>query len=95
VWFSPHELTTGRRVLVRHTSREVPAIVKAITYRLDLGDLTPRHGVTHLEMNEIGRVSLKLAGPVVCDAYRRCRPTGAFIMIDEATNATLGAGLIS
>lgn len=95
VWFSPHALAVGRRVLVRHASREVSAIVKAIAYRLDLGDFTPRQGVTHLEMNEIGRVWLKLAGPLVCDAYRRCRPTGAFIMIDEATNATLGAGLIS
>lgn len=95
VWFSPHELTKGRRVLIRHTTREVPAIVRSITYRLDLGDLAARHGVTHLEMNEIGRVSLKLAGPLVCDAYRRCRATGAFIMIDESTNATLGAGLIS
>ncbi|MBI1189065.1 MAG: sulfate adenylyltransferase [Tepidisphaera sp.] len=95
VWFSPHALPAGRRVLVRHTTREVPALVKAITHRLDLADLSQRHGVSQLEMNEIGRVTLKLAGGIVCDSYRKCRATGSFIMIDEATNATIGAGLIA
>lgn len=100
VWFASEPLAPRRRVLLRQTTRSSPAIVTAIHHRLELAgdpDADPASPAAPLSlaMNEIGRVTITLAQPLVCDAYLRCRQTGAFIMIDEATNATLGAGMIS
>jgi sulfate adenylyltransferase subunit 1 len=92
-WLSERPLSPQRRYLVRHTTRESKAQVAEIAWRMDLAALAqvPADG---LAMNDIGRVSLRLAQPVAADPYRVSRATGAFIVVDEATNDTVGAGMI-
>ncbi len=79
--------------MVRHTTRETKAAVASIEYRIDIHTAgeTP---ATELRMNDIARVRFKLAQPVFADAYTACRATGAFIVIDESTNNTVGAGMV-
>jgi sulfate adenylyltransferase subunit 1 len=92
-WLSETPLSPARRYLLRHTTREVKAKVARIDYRLDLNTL--EQGVaTTLDMNDIARLRLKLAAPIFPDPYGDNRATGAFILIDESTNNTVGAGMI-
>jgi sulfate adenylyltransferase subunit 1 len=92
-WLSETPLSPARRYLVRHTTRETRAQIAEIAHRVDLADLE-RRPAAGLAMNDIGRVSLRLAQPVFADPYARNRSTGAFIVVDEATNDTVGAGMI-
>jgi sulfate adenylyltransferase subunit 1 len=92
-WLSERPLSTARRYLVRHTTRESKAQVTEIAWRLDLGSLE-RVPAGALAMNDIGRVQVRLAQPVAADPYVENRATGAFIVIDEASNDTVGAGMI-
>ena len=93
-WLSEAPLSPARRYLVRHTTRETRAQVAEIAWRVDLGDLE-RKPAAGLAMNDIGRVSLRLAQPIFADPYADSRATGAFIVVDEATNDTVGAGMIA
>jgi len=79
--------------VLRHTTREVKALVAGIDHRLDINTLAREPGAT-LRMNDIGRVSFKLAQALCADPYATNRSTGAFIVIDEASNNTVGAGMI-
>jgi bifunctional enzyme CysN/CysC len=93
-WMTDQPLVARGRYVVRHTTREVRAIVEEITHKLNVHTLESEAGTTQLELNEIGDVKLRLSAPLVVDDYRRNRHTGSFILIDEATNATVGAGMI-
>jgi sulfate adenylyltransferase subunit 1 len=93
-WLSEAPLSPARRYVVRHTTRETRAQVAEIAWRVDLADLE-RKPAAGLSMNDIGRVSLRLAQPIFADPYAESRASGAFIVIDEATNDTVGAGMIS
>jgi bifunctional enzyme CysN/CysC len=73
----------------------VKAIVRDLHYRLDVNTLHRDESATQLGLNEIGRVSLRLTQPVFCDPYARNRTTGGLILIDETTNATVGAAVIT
>jgi sulfate adenylyltransferase subunit 1 (EFTu-like GTPase family) len=94
-WMTDQPLTARGRYIVRHTTREVRAIVEQIVHRTDVHTLEPVPGADTLELNDIGAVSLRLSAPLVVDDYRRNRQTGSFILIDESTNATVGAGMIT
>ena len=92
-WLSERPLSPARRYLVRHTSRETRARLARVAWRVDLAALeqVPADG---LSMNDIGRVTFRLAQPIAADRYAENRATGAFIVVDEATNDTAGAGMI-
>lgn len=92
-WLSETPLSLARTYVIRHTTRESKAKVSEISYRIDVNSIEqlPAQG---LAMNDIARVSFKLAQPLMVDPYKTNRPTGAFIMIDESTNNTVGAGMI-
>ena len=92
-WLSETPLSPARTYWLRHTTREVKAKVATITHRVDINTLA-NDPATTLSMNDIARVSLKLAQPVFADRYEDSRATGAFILIDESTNNTVGAGMI-
>jgi sulfate adenylyltransferase subunit 1 len=92
-WLSEAPLDLNRRYLLRHTTREVKASVAGIAHRLDV-DTLEREATGRLRMNDIGRVSFKLAQPLCADPYASNRTTGAFIVVDEASNNTVGAGMI-
>jgi sulfate adenylyltransferase subunit 1 len=92
-WLSATPLSPARRYVLRHTTREVRALFERVDGRLDLADLEwkPADG---LALNDIGRVALKLAQPVFADPYEESRATGSFIVVDEATNDTVAAGML-
>jgi bifunctional enzyme CysN/CysC len=69
--------------------------VKDLNYRFDINTLHRDESASELSMNEIGRVTLRTTAPLFFDEYRRNRATGSFILVDEHTNATVGAGIIS
>ncbi|MCB1913945.1 MAG: sulfate adenylyltransferase, partial [Rhodocyclaceae bacterium] len=92
-WLSETPMSPARTYLLRHTSREVKAKIAKIDYRLDVNTLE-REAIGALAMNDIAQLTLKLAQPIFADAYDRNRSTGAFIIIDESTNNTVGAGMI-
>ncbi len=93
-WMSDRPLVERGRYLLRHTTREVTAIVDRIVHRVDIHALA-EEPATQLELNDIGRLVLRTSGPLAADAYAEDRATGSFILIDEATNETLGAGMIA
>ena len=88
-------LAVGSRLIVKHTTRTVKAIVRDLQYRLDVNTLHRDEHASQLGLNEIGRVSLRTTQPLFCDPYARNRTTGGLILIDEATNATVGAAMIT
>ncbi len=92
---SDHVLARRSRLVVKHTSRTVKAIVTDLHYRIDVNTLHRDESATQLSLNEVGRVRLRLTQPVFCDPYARNRTTGGLILIDEATNATVGAAVIT
>lgn len=92
-WLGEAPLDPARRLVIRHTTRETRARVRHISYRLDVNDQEQKPA-DHLAMNDIARISLKLQQPLFVDAYGDNRATGAFIVVDEASNNTVGAGMI-
>ena len=94
VWMDQRPLERNRRYLLKHTSHTVPAFVSSIEHRTNIGTLSHERAVT-LEMNSIGVVSLTLLRPIALDLYGQNRSTGAFILIDPETNATVAAGMVT
>lgn len=92
-WLSETPMSSARTYVVRHTTRESKAKVGKISYKIDVNTLTEQEA-TGLQMNDIARMSFKLAQPLMIDSYATNRATGAFIIIDESTNNTVGAGMI-
>jgi bifunctional enzyme CysN/CysC len=93
-WMSPRPLRPGGMYAIKHTTRSTRAIVKDLYYRVDINTLHRDESATTLELNEIGRVTMRTTTPLCFDEYRRNRATGGFILIDEATNDTVAAGMI-
>jgi bifunctional enzyme CysN/CysC len=93
-WMSEQQLSPGRRYLVKHTTRTVMLGAADVRYRIDVETLHRDEAATTLDLNDLGRVQLELSSPLVFDSYRRNRLTGSLIVIDEATNETVAAGVI-
>ena len=87
-------LNPGTTYTVKHTSRLVKGSVDELDYRLDINTLHRHESATSLSLNEIGRVRLRTRSPLLFDPYRRNRNTGSFVLIDDATNNTVAAGMI-
>ena len=94
-WMNDRPLVPQGRLIVKHSTRTVKAIVRDLQYRLDVNTLHRDESATQLGLNEIGRVTMRLTQPVFCDPYSRNRLTGGLILIDEATNATMAAAMIT
>jgi bifunctional enzyme CysN/CysC len=93
-WMSEHQLSPQRRYLVKHTTRSALVGGLDVRYRIDVETLRREEDATSLRMNDLARVHVQLSAPLVFDSYRRNRMTGSFVLIDEATNDTVGAGMI-
>jgi bifunctional enzyme CysN/CysC len=87
-------MTVGGKYSIKHTTRSARAVVRDLNYRLDINTLHRDEAATELRLNEIGRVRLRTTVPLLADPYRRNRTTGGFIVIDESSNRTVGAGVI-
>jgi bifunctional enzyme CysN/CysC/sulfate adenylyltransferase subunit 1 len=94
-WMVPEPLRNRRKLMIKHTTRTARALVKDIQYRLDVNSLHRDLDTGELGLNEVGRVQLRTTQPLLCDAYGTNRSTGSFILVDEATGATVGAGMIN
>ena len=94
-WFSEKQSLTPRsKLMMRHTSAEVKAIVQEIQYKIDVNSLHKIEDVQEMKLNEIGRIKVRTSAPLFVDSYRRNRVTGSVIFVDPFTNETVGAGMI-
>jgi bifunctional enzyme CysN/CysC len=93
-WMTERPLEDQARVLVKQTTRTVPARVDEVLSVVEIETLEDRPSPGRMELNDLGVVRFRLAEPLVVDPYARNRATGAFILIDEATNDTVGAGMV-
>jgi bifunctional enzyme CysN/CysC len=93
-WMSDAPVAVGKRLLLKHTTRWVTATVDDIRYRVDVETLHRDVSAKSLELNDIGRLKLRTTSPLAVDDYRRNRTTGSFILVDEASGDTVGAGMI-
>jgi bifunctional enzyme CysN/CysC len=94
-WMTEKPLQPGAKLALKHTTRSVRTLVKELQYRLDVNTLHRDEAADRLGLNEIGRVRLRTTAPLLADEYRRNRTTGGFILVDESTNRTVGAGMIT
>jgi bifunctional enzyme CysN/CysC len=94
-WMSEQPLLPGAELRLKHTTRTVAARVEALFSRIDVSALEERPDPGRLAVNDLGRARLRLDSPVFADPYERSRATGSFILLDPATNETVGAGMIA
>jgi sulfate adenylyltransferase subunit 1 (EFTu-like GTPase family) len=94
-WMAERPLKPGGRYAIKHTTRSITAVIDAITDHVDVDTLERGPAPAEMGLNEIGRVRLRTSAPLVFDPYASNRRTGSFILIDEASNETVGAGMIA
>jgi sulfate adenylyltransferase large subunit len=92
-WMSDQPLRPAARYVIKHTTRTARAVIKELEHRVDVNTLD-HVPAQELGLNEIGRLRLRCSAPLMVDPYARNRTTGSFILIDEATNDTVGAGMV-
>jgi bifunctional enzyme CysN/CysC len=93
-WMTDAPLRAGGRYAIKHATHAARAIVEEVVDRVDVDTLAPDATAGELGLNDIGRVRLRTSKPLAFDAYRHNRATGSFILVDETTNDTVGAGMI-
>ncbi len=93
-WFSSKPMPPRAKLVIRHTTQETKAIIQGVKYHVNVDTLHKIEGVDSFSMNDIGRITLRTAVPLIHDSYRRNRSTGSFILIDPGTNETVAAGMI-
>jgi sulfate adenylyltransferase subunit 1 len=93
-WLNEKKLTPGGKYAVKHTTKEVRCIIKDVRYKVDINTLHRNEGDKEIRLNDIARIHIRTTAPLFFDSYRKNRITGSLILIDEATNETVGAGMI-
>ena len=93
-WMSSSPLQSRKKVIVKHTTNECMGMIKELKYEVDINTLHRIEDIDRLEMNAIGRISLRTSKPLFYDPYKKNRQTGSIIIIDAQTNETIGAGMI-
>lgn len=93
-WMSDEPMRPGQKFAIKHTTRRTRAFVKDIYYELDVNSLHRNEEADALGLNMIGRIKLRTTTPLLTDPYSQNRETGGFVLIDERTNATVGAGMV-
>ena len=93
-WLNEKPLQVRGKYAIKHTSNDVRCIVKEVKYKVDINTLHRLEDDQEIKMNDIGRISIRTTKALFTDEYKRNRNTGSLIIIDEATNETVGAGMI-
>ena len=93
-WFRNSPLVQGKKYVIRHATQQTLGIVKEIEYKIDINTREKIYGADKLIMNDIARVRIKTADPLIFDYYKDNRTMGSLIFIEEGTNDTVGAGMI-
>jgi sulfate adenylyltransferase subunit 1 len=94
-WMGEEGLNPGVRYIVRHGTTEIKSMIREVLYKVDINTLHRNEDDKNIGMNDIARIRLRTASPLLADDYRRNRTTGSFILIDPGTNLTVAAGFIS
>ncbi len=93
-WMNEKKLVLNGKYSIKHTSKDARCIVKKIKYKMDINNLHRLENDKEIGLNDIARISIRTTSPLFIDEYKRNRNTGSLILIDEATNETVGAGMI-
>jgi sulfate adenylyltransferase subunit 1 len=93
-WMNEKKMVPRGKYILRHTARECKCIVKETKYKLNINTLQRLEDDLELGLNDIGRVTIRTTVPLFFDSYRKNRITGSIILVDEATNETVAAGMI-
>ena len=93
-WFRNSPMQQGKKYVIRHATQQTPGIIKEIEYKIDINTREKEYGADKLIMNDIARVRIKTADPLIFDYYKDNRTMGSIIFIEEGTNDTVGAGMI-
>ena len=94
-WMATQNPRPGAKYYLKNTSREVIAFISEVIYKIDINTMEPFKDDVNIKMNDIIRVKIKTAQPLVFDAYSQSRITGSFILIDDSNNETVAAGTIT
>jgi bifunctional enzyme CysN/CysC/sulfate adenylyltransferase subunit 1 len=94
-WMTNEPLRPRQKLAIKHTTRTARAMISDVKYRLDVNTLHRDQDTRELGLNEIGRVTMRTTSPLLVDPYAKNRTTGSFILVDEATGVTVGAGMIN
>jgi sulfate adenylyltransferase subunit 1 len=93
-WFNEKPMMLGGKYAMKHTTNDLRCVISDVKYKIDVNTLENISGDKHIGLNDIAKISLKTTKPLYYDAYRKNRKTGSVILIDEATNETVAAGMI-
>ncbi len=93
-WLSEKPMMLGGKYTIRHTTSELRGIIRALKYKVNINNLEENRDDQSVGLNEIARITLKTSKPIFYDSYKENHITGSIIIIDEATNNTVGAGMI-
>jgi bifunctional enzyme CysN/CysC/sulfate adenylyltransferase subunit 1 len=94
-WMHQRPLQRGNKYFLKHGNQTVQALVTSVDSRINIQNYEPEHDVADLPLNSIGEVRLKTAKPLIYDGYATNRLTGSFILIEQGTNQTVGAGMLT
>lgn len=94
-WFNEKQLQPNGKYIIRHTTNEVHGVIKEIIYKMNINIMHRVENDKNIGMNDIGRIKIRTTKPLCFDSYSKNRTTGSLIFIDEATNETIGAGMIN
>ena len=93
-WLDKSKLSVPNKLVVKHTTKDCMAMVKEISYKLDINTLHRIEDVSEISTNDIARIKLRSSQPLFTDSYSRNRMTGSVILINPNTNATVAAGMV-
>ena len=93
-WMSEKPMQVNGKYAIKHTTKDVRCLIKDVNYKVDVNTLEHIYNGSQVGLNEIARVTLRTTKPLFIDSYRRNRKTGALVLIDEATNNTVGVGMV-
>ena len=93
-WMNEKKMILGGKYTIRHTSQTARCVIKAVNYKMDINTLHRLEDDKEISMNDIGRITIRTTKPLFFDSYGRNRNTGSIILVDEATNETVAAGMI-
>ena len=93
-WFHEKPMMLGGKYAMKHTTNDLRCVIRDVKYKIDVNTLENISGDKHIGLNDIAKISIKTTKPLYYDAYRKNRNTGSVILIDEATNETVAAGMI-
>lgn len=93
-WLGEKPMVIGGKYAIRHTTAELRGIIREMDFKMDINTLEENREDKSVVLNEIARIRIKTSKPIFYDAYKDNHITGSIIIIDEATNNTVGAGMI-